>query len=197
MKNVMLSLNTVGKGDNAALVSIGAVFFDPIENTVGAEFYQPILLENAVKFGHMDISEIEWWMQQSDTVRAVFIADDRMHLEDALVEFSDWISQVDEFDERRVWSNGATLHSVILANAYTATGIQKPWPSYGDRDVTTIVELGRELRRINPKLSLPFVGHMVNSLHDARHQAKYVSAIYQAFAAQLLNPCLINSQSLA
>ncbi|EPG3512343.1 3'-5' exonuclease, partial [Klebsiella pneumoniae] len=47
-----------------------------------------------------------------------------------------------------------------------------------DRDVRTIVELGRAIG-INPRRDIPFEGDRHNALADAKHQAKYVSAIWQ------------------
>ena len=44
MNNVMLDLETMGKGPSAAIVTIGAVFFDPMTGELGAEFegaYRP------------------------------------------------------------------------------------------------------------------------------------------------------------
>jgi len=53
---------------------------------------------------------------------------------------------------------------------------------YNDRDVRTIVDLGRALLGFDPKKDMPFTGERHNALDDAIHQAKYVSAIYQALA---------------
>jgi inhibitor of KinA sporulation pathway (predicted exonuclease) len=42
-----------------------------------------------------------------------------------------------------------------------------------------MVDIGRQLRGANPKKDLPFEGVQHNALDDAKHQAKYVSAIWQ------------------
>ncbi len=47
-----------------------------------------------------------------------------------------------------------------------------------DRDVRTMTELGKAIG-INPRYDIPFDGDMHNALSDARHQVKYVSAIWQ------------------
>ncbi|MGV4240708.1 3'-5' exoribonuclease domain-containing protein [Citrobacter freundii] len=44
--------------------------------------------------------------------------------------------------------------------------------------VRTMVELGKSVG-INPRFDIPFEGGMHNALSDARHQVKYVSAIWQ------------------
>ena len=185
--NVMLDLETMGNASNAAIVAIGAVFFDPYSGVVGAEFYQEIKLTSAVHYGEMDASTVEWWMQQSDEARALFSKKtlaNRLTLKDALTNFSKWMDQATEFKKRTVWGNGSSFDNVILGNAYKAIRVRQPWPYFGDRDVRTMVDLGRQLRGINPKRDLPLEGTAHNALDDAKHQAKYVSAIWQALNAK-------------
>ncbi|EIF5001654.1 3'-5' exoribonuclease, partial [Salmonella enterica subsp. enterica serovar Typhimurium] len=52
------------------------------------------------------------------------------------------------------------------------------WNYRNDHDVRTMVTLGRAIG-FDPKRDMPFEGDMHNALADARHQAKYVSAIWQ------------------
>lgn len=180
----MLDIETVGKGSKAAIVSIGAVFFNPLTNEVGAEFHQVINISSAAYYGEMDASTVQWWMKQSDEARAIFNDESAISLKDALGEFSEWISQIEEFKSRVVWGNGATFDNVILGNAFKAARMRQPWPFYGDRDVRTMVDLGRRLREIDPKKDLEFKGTVHNAVDDARHQARYVSAIYQALKTE-------------
>ena len=53
-----------------------------------------------------------------------------------------------------------------------------PWQWWNDRDVRTVVELGKAIA-FDPKRDMPFEGTRHNALADAIHQAKYVSAIWQ------------------
>lgn len=188
MNNVMLDLETLGNGSNAAIISIGAVFFDPLSGELGADFYQTVDIESAMKYGKVDASTIKWWMKQDDPARAVFNDPHSIGICTALAEFSEWLmtnvspkgnhGQLDV----NVWGNGATFDNVILSNAYQAVNMNRPWPYWGDRDVRTIVELGKTLRGIDPKRDLEFIGTAHNALDDAKHQARYVSAIYQALS---------------
>lgn len=180
MNHVMLDLETMGNSSHAAIVSIGAVFFDPKTGELGAEFHQTISLESAANFGDIDAGTVQWWLTQSDEARAIFNDKNAISLPDALQEFSDWISQIENFKDRVVWGNGSGFDNVILANAYKPSPMKCPWPHWNDRDVRTIVDLGRNLRNFNPKKDMPFDGTAHNALDDAKHQAKYVSAIYQA-----------------
>ncbi len=78
----------------------------------------------------------------------------------------------------KVWGNGATFDNVILRGAYERAGQICPWAYWNDHDVRTIVTLGRSIG-FDPKMDMPFDGERHNALADARHQAKYVSAIWQ------------------
>jgi hypothetical protein len=182
MNNVMLDLETISNGPNAAIISIGAVMFDPSTGNLGAEFYTTINIEDAMKYGQADGSTIAWWMRQSDEARAVFNDGDSTTLEMALIEFSEWISQIDSFKSINVWGNGCSFDNVILSNAYNKVGMKQPWPFWGDRDVRTIVDLGRKIKGIDPKKNMQLDGVAHNALDDAKFQAKYVSEIFNALA---------------
>lgn len=182
MNNVMLDIETVGNGSKAAIVSIGAVFFDPKTGELGSEFYQAISLSSSAYYGEMDASTIEWWMKQSDEARAVFSDENKTNLKDSLVKFTQWIEQAENYKERVVWGNGSAFDNVILNHAFRSARMTPPWPYYGDRDVRTIVDLGRQLRGVDPKKEMELEGTAHNALDDAKHQARYVSAIFQALA---------------
>lgn len=79
------------------------------------------------------------------------------------------------------WGNGASFDCVILRNSYSLTGQPVPWQWWNDRDVRTIVELGKVIG-FDPKRDMPFKGTRHNALDDAIHQAKYVSAIWKKLA---------------
>ena len=62
----MLDLETMGKGPSAAIVTIGAVFFDPMTGELGAEFEAHIDLRDSARFGEIDPDTVLWWLGQSD-----------------------------------------------------------------------------------------------------------------------------------
>ncbi|EFC6890758.1 3'-5' exoribonuclease [Escherichia coli] len=77
-----------------------------------------------------------------------------------------------------VWGNGANFDNTILRRSYERQGIPCPWRYYNDRDVRTIVELGKAID-FDARTAIPFEGERHNALDDARYQAKYVSVIWQ------------------
>ncbi|EAC1420063.1 3'-5' exoribonuclease [Escherichia coli] len=111
--------------------------------------------------------------------RAAICIDDTLSISDALSELSHFINQhADNTKYLKVWGNGATFDNVILRGAYERAGQICPWAYWNDHDVRTIVTLGRSIG-FDPKMDMPFDGERHNALADARHQAKYVSAIWQ------------------
>jgi hypothetical protein len=76
-----------------------------------------------------------------------------------------------------VWGNGATFDNVILRASYERELIPCLWHFWNDRDVRTIVELGRSLGLIRAAISRLKVICITRWL--MRASAKYVSAIWQ------------------
>lgn len=178
MQHIMIDLETLGTSSNAAIVSIGAVFFDPYKGEIGAQFEQNIDFDSALFHGKADGDTIKWWFHRSQEARDKII-DNAMSLSDAITELWDWIAQIEEPGERYVWGNGAYFDNVILNNAIVdVTGIPL-WMLWNNRDVRTVVELGRTLLNFDPQKDMPFSGVRHSALADAIHQAKYVSAIIQ------------------
>lgn len=178
MNNLMLDLETMGNGTYAPIISIGAVFFDPATGKTGEEFSVNVSLESSMRYrSRPDASTILWWMDQSEDARRS-LKENPVELTSALSEFSDYISDYGNPKYVQVWGNGASFDCVILRSSYTLTGQQAPWQWWNDRDVRTIVEMGKAIG-FDPKRDMPFDGTRHNALADAIHQAKYVSAIWQ------------------
>lgn len=180
MNHLMIDLETMGKKPAAPIVAIGAVFFDPKSGELGAEFYVAVNLASAMDQGATpDGDTILWWLKQSAEARAAICTDDTRSITFALSELSSFISRnSDNPRHLKVWGNGANFDNVILRSAYERAGQTCPWQFWNDSDVRTIVLLGKELG-FDPKRNMPFDGVAHNALADARHQAKYVSAIWQ------------------
>ncbi|ENB41468.1 exonuclease [Escherichia coli] len=176
--HLMIDLETMGTNTNAPIVVIGAVFFDPQTGEIGPVFYIVISLTDAMNTGAVpDGGTIEWWLKQSSEARAAILTD-QVKLKDALSRFREFIHEYSDEKFVQVWGNGATFDNAILRRSYERQGIPCPWRYYNDRDVRTIVELGKTID-FDARIVIPFEGVRHNALDDARHQAKYVSAIWQ------------------
>lgn len=185
MTHVMVDLETMGNNPEAPIIAIGAVFFDPGTGKTGEEFYQIISLESAMDFGAKpDAATIIWWMKQSAEARAAITGGDAISLMDAIDKFDEFVhdNSTNGIKSVQLWGNGSSFDNVILRRAYEQVGAELCIPFWNDRDVRTIVELGKTIG-MNPRYEIPFEGDMHNASDDARHQVKYVSAIWQRLTA--------------
>ena len=183
--HLMVDMETMGNSPDAPIVSIGAVFFDPSTGNTGAEFYQVVSLESSMSFGMKpDASTIQWWLKQSSEARSAILVDEAMGLRESLELLADFIAEnaANGSHTVQLWGNGCSFDNVILRRAYALTDTPFAVPFWNDRDVRTMVELGKSVG-INPRFDIPFEGDMHNALSDARHQVKYVSAIWQRLTA--------------
>ena len=173
--HLMIDLETMGKNPDAPIISIGAIFFDPQTGDMGPEFSKTIDLETAG--GVIDRDTIKWWLKQSREAQSAIMTDE-IPLDDALLQLREFIDENSGEFFVQVWGNGANFDNTILRRSYERQGIPCPWRYYNDRDVRTIVELGKAID-FDARMDIPFEGERHNALDDARHQAKYVSAIWQ------------------
>ncbi|MEB8193823.1 3'-5' exoribonuclease [Raoultella terrigena] len=183
--HVMVDLETMGKKHNAPIVAIGAVVFDPATGSIGESFYKVVCLESSVNWGAViDPSTVIWWLKQSSEARSAIVNDDAIPLQDALLQFREFVSDnvAGGSKKAQVWGNGASFDNSILRSSYDCIAEDHPWEYWNDRDVRTMVELGQAIS-FDPKTTIPFEGSRHNALADAIHQARYVSAIWQRIIA--------------
>ena len=173
--HLMIDLETMGKNPDAPIISIGAIFFDPQTGDMGPEFSKTIDLETAG--GVIDRDTIKWWLKQSREAQSAIMTDE-IPLDDALLQLREFIDENSGEFFVQVWGNGANFENTILRRSYERQGIPCPWRYYNDRDVRTIVELGKAID-FDARTAIPFEGERHNALDDARYQAKYVSVIWQ------------------
>ncbi|ELO7509311.1 3'-5' exoribonuclease [Escherichia coli] len=173
--HLMIDLETMGKNPDAPIASIGAVFFDPQTGEIGPEFSKIIDMDTCG--GTVDISTIKWWLKQSREAQSAILTDE-IPLDDALLQFREFIDENSGESFVQVWGNGANFDNVILRRSYERQEIPCPWRYTNDRDVRTMVALGLVMG-FDARNVITFEGERHNALHDARYQAKYVSAIWQ------------------
>ena len=169
MDNVMLDLETMGTGPNAAIIAIGAVAFEPTGG-LGSTFYRVVDLASSVEYGgEIDVSTILWWKKQDDAARKEF-ARPSIHIHCALDDFSLWIKGQEFTTRGKIWGNGAAFDNVILRSAYVRAGVEVPWQYSGDRCYRTI-------KATRPDIKIAPLGTAHNALDDAMNQAKTLISI--------------------
>ncbi len=181
-KHIMLDVECMGKGNKAALTSLGAVVFNPSNGELGADFEEVINLNSSAYYGDIDASTVIWWLQQSEEARYIYQKDTpKSSLKDALTEFNQWLADIGDPNDICVWGNGKEFDNVIVQNAFKACRIKPNFINWNDLDVRTIVKMGKEILHIDPKSTLEREGVHHSALADAKFQARYVSEIWQAF----------------
>ena len=178
MSNVMLDLEFMGKGPDAAITAIGAVKFG-MDGLMCEPFYLPIDLQSSVDLGmRMDVSTVLWWMGQSDEAQAIY-KDNRTCgtvLAAALARFSIWSRSG---TSPRVWGNGSDIDNVILSTAYRLAGLTQPWDVRDSRCYRTV-------KNMAPGIKLERIGTHHNALDDAKSQALHLIKICEELNLAIL-----------
>ena len=171
MLDVMLDLETMGNGPDAAIVAIGAVGMDLRNGTLGLEFYETINLESAVASGgKMDAATVSWWMQQSDAARAEFSGGDVA--DDVLYRFWGFLTENSDEETLRVWGNGADFDNVIMATTLSRHDFKPPWKYSNNRCFRTV-------RKLFQDITFDYSGTRHRAIDDARNQALHLIKICQ------------------
>jgi len=167
--HIMVDLETMGTAPGSAIVSLGAVAFDPVSGRLGEEFYRVIDLGSCQRAGlTLDPGTVAWWLQQSDAARAQVNSPDAIPLAEALSWFASWWRrQRGQF----FWGHGANFDEPILSWAFRAAHVVVPWQYWDSRCTRTIFALTDE-RPDRQK------GVHHNALDDARAQAEAVIRAY-------------------
>lgn len=164
MNNIMVDLETLGTSSDAVIIAIGAVAFDA--TGLGQTFYITVDPQSCVDLGmKIDAATVMWWMRQSDAARGAF-SRQGTPIVGALDAFSRYVAGC-AGASAEVWGNGATFDNVILANAYRAANMLKPWAYWGDRCYRT-------MKSMYPHIAVEKAGVMHNALDDAAYQATHM-----------------------
>lgn len=171
MKDVMIDIETFGNGKHAAIVQIGACYFDRANGNIGDTFKVNIDAVSAEKSGaQLDADTVYWWMSQSkEAIESVTVAP-RIDIVEALNMLNDFLKPA-----VAIWSH-ATFDFVILTESYKRLGIKTLFHYRTARDIRTLVDLAN----INTK-SHAFVrdGIHHDGLADCLFQVKYCVAAFQ------------------
>ncbi|MGZ8916266.1 MAG: 3'-5' exonuclease [Methylobacter sp.] len=174
MNDLMIDLETLSTRPDAAIISIGAAYFDIKTGEIGDTFYMPINLTDTPEFGHISAETVKWWLKQNEEARnAITDADNYAEIPYALNEFNKFLRP-----GTKLWSNGSSFDLVILRSAYARCGYKTPWNYWDERDTRTIVDIASRISGVNAAKSIPFSGDKHNALADAIHQATYVSKAF-------------------
>lgn len=175
--DLMIDLETLATSPDAAILTVGAVKFDPFGGSITETFYAKIDLDSCHEI-NLTVSDatIEWWSQQSEEAKnEAFNLDNRIPIDDAFVDLYKFA-----WGCERVWSNGAAFDVVICETVFNRIHKAIPWKFWQVRDVRTMFDLG-----IDP-LRPPVTAH--NALEDARNQAICIQNVCTTLQTYGINP---------
>jgi hypothetical protein len=169
--DIMIDLETLATSTDAAILTIGAVKFDPfgkdIEEPAMDSFYVRVDLDSCHNIGLVTNDDtIAWWANQSKE------AQDEAFGDKGRIPITDAFSQLYKFcwGAKRVWSNGSVFDIMICEHVFKKIGKAVPWQFWQIRDVRTAFDIG-----IDPKRP-PVTAH--HALHDAYNQAVGIQNVY-------------------
>jgi len=161
--DVMLDLETIGTNYNAAIIQIGACYFDRYTGRIGEEFILNVDANSSlIKGFEANWDTIKWWFVQSDQARRVFALIEGIDVEQAIHKVNVFLSEA-----KIIWSH-ATFDFVILMNHFHKLNIRPKFGYKTARDLRTLVDLADVKCK-----SYPREGVHHNALDDCRYQIKY------------------------
>lgn len=182
--DVMLDLETMGRGPTAAIIQIGAVQFD--EHKIISQFRVNVAMQSSVAYGMTcDEDTVDWWRGRAGSASA--FKGVAHPLPKALDDFARWLNQLEGFREGAgLWSKGPAFDAAILEHAYRLMGHDNPpWHYRQVSDQRTIERTALALGRVKPTLAEP--SH--DALADALDQANQCQATWH-FIKQQLKPVM-------
>lgn len=165
-KHLMVDLETLATSPDAAILTIGAVLFDPYSTRIYDKLYMRVDLDSVTALGmKIDDATIEWWSKQSAAAQEeAFGEDNRIPIEEAIEKFHKFAWNSEAF-----WSHGSIFDINILDTYYRKLSKAPPWNYWQIRDTRTVFDLG-----FDPELP-KVTAH--NALEDANAQAIGVQTI--------------------
>lgn len=168
MKNVMLDLETMSTSNNAAVIQIGAVYFDFTGRTSkDLSINIDLSTEMTSGFG-VDASTIQWWMNQSEEARKFIFGDPLVKSAEAWMNLDQFLMSAES-----IWSH-AMFDGVIIMNHFKKLFSRFNTSYRIMRDIRTLISLSRmdldKWKEENPR-SPDNIAH--TALDDCYYQIRY------------------------
>lgn len=185
MNNIMIDLETLDVSPHAAVLSVGAVAFDPLpgdEPGIGEQFH--VVFNDVISQQRMGrtigYDTMLWWMGQSTEAKKIF--EPEGHLPHATTDQG--ILDLIQFIKRNggqkayLWCKGASFDHVILKDLIESSGFDVPWSFRNERCFRTVEKL------FGVQEEIEFTGVRHNALHDAIHQARKLQELMKCLRSE-------------
>lgn len=163
MRDLMIDIETMGTGNNPAMIQIAGVFFDRKTGQTFDEFERCIDLDDCTDHGFETTeSTKQWWLEQNpEVLKDILSRGDPV--KKVMEKYSSFACHEDVF----VWSH-ATFDFVIVQHYLTRFKL-KYMPYRNARDIRTLVDLsGIDLDKYDWSK-----GKTHNALDDCKFQIQY------------------------
>lgn len=167
----------MGRDADAALVAIGAVFFDEHTGQLGPTFYRAIHLATSVKLGfRMEPATVLFWLGQPEEARRAILFN-AVHVADAFEDFVAWVKVNGPANKSdlRMWGCSPSFDCVKVEAHLRALELEVPWLYWAERDYRTIRDRNKVVEQ-DERTGLH------NALEDAKFQAAHLIKIRQYHA---------------
>jgi len=140
--DIMVDIETLGTSPNSVIATIGAMKFNRRDRLKTMEemesFYRRIDINSCLSKGMTTEEDtVSWWDNQDEKSRdEIYSSENRISIEQALQELSDFLSPNPIF-----WAQGPHFDCTILENAYKKCNLVLPWKFYNVRDCRTILDI--------------------------------------------------------
>lgn len=169
--HAMIDLETLDTRPQCAVLSLGAVKFDPFADTEPhSELYFKVSVDDQDKLGRTTSnSTIEWWARQDAKARdEAFDQKGAISVAEALDQLTKWIWGADV-----IWGHGYGFDLTIIEDMYRSLGRPIPYNFWQVRDSRTLFACCDR----DPRKAMQTDLH--NALADAYFQAKSVQVAYR------------------
>ena len=172
----MIDLETLGVNPECAILTIGAIKFDPYkEEEPHSGLYLRVDVDEQTAMGReVDENTLAWWGRQEPHIREEALGDhDRVSVDELTKTLNKWCVGLDE-----LWCQGPLFDYAILQNLYKQLGKPAPWNYWQIRDSRTVFSMMPS----DPRKAIQEDAH--NALADCYYQAKCIQSTFNHFGVK-------------
>lgn len=174
-KDIMVDIETLGKGLDASIFQIGAVSFD-IET---GKIYDEInLIGDIEKYSELNVDgdTLKWWLNTDKELLTKLLNAGTMSEWDLIRAFEVWLyNQADDMKDVYLWGNGILFDNAKIQHNMEKNPTINGYPIFykNDRDVRTILELASQFTGLSEADIKKSVESQEEVAHDALDDCKY------------------------
>lgn len=186
--DIMLDIETLGKGDDATVFQISAIAF----NLFTGQYLDEIPYFNEVadieknNILNVDGSTLKWWLRTDKQLLTELLHKGEKSTNEILVDFYEWLlDRIKDYGKENVylWGYGILFDNRIIKSHLESLGFKYPVLHRNNRDVDTILELASHVTGISEKeikekiKDESLVKH--NAIDDVKRQVNLVIECYK------------------